>query len=125
MNSNLNPTKCPFCLEEIKAGALKCKHCGSTIVDSSQLHNSTLQKENGTLWLPLPSMIIGIICFMALLDDSDWDADTFVGAVAMAIASLTLGIISLSVQKLGKGMAITGIVLSSIALLAIIGLALE
>ena len=106
-------------------GALKCKHCGSTIVDVAQLPSNSKPQVDGTLWLPLPSMIIGIICFMALLDDSDWDADTFVGVVVMAIASLTLGIISLNVQKLGKGMAITGIVLSSIALLAIIGLALE
>ena len=27
---------CPFCKEEIKDGALKCKHCGSMLTDASQ-----------------------------------------------------------------------------------------
>ena len=121
----METTRCPFCREEIKAGAIKCKHCGSTIVDVSQMQNRTEKKKDGTLWLPLPSMIIGIICFLALLDDSEWDTDTFVGLFIMAIISFILGIISVNTQKTGKGMAITGIVLSSIALLAGIGLAIE
>ena len=121
----METTRCPFCREEINVGAIKCKHCGSTIVDVSQMQDSVKQKKDGTLWLPLPSMIIGIMCFLALLDDSEWDTDTFVGLFIMAITSFILGVISVNTQKTGKGMAITGIVLSSIALLAGIGLAIE
>jgi hypothetical protein len=118
-------TRCPFCREEIKAGAIKCKHCSSMIVDVSQVQNRPEPKKEGTLWLPLPSMIIGILCFITLLDDSEWDIDTFAGFFTMATTSFILGVISVNTQKTGKGMAITGIVLSSISLLAGIGLAID
>jgi len=89
------------------------------------MQNRPEQKKEGTLWLPLPSMIIGILCFLALLDDSEWDTDTFVGLFIMAITSFILGVISVNTQKTGKGIAITGIVLSSLSLLAGIGLAID
>jgi hypothetical protein len=30
--------KCPECLEEVAAGARKCKHCGSSIPVTASLH---------------------------------------------------------------------------------------
>ena len=83
------------------------------------------ENKDGTLWLPLPSMIIGILCVLALFDESEWDSDTLVGLFIMGITSLVLGIVSLNTQKAGKGMAIAGIVLSSIFLLTGVGLLLE
>ncbi|MDY0250057.1 MAG: DUF4190 domain-containing protein [Pseudomonas sp.] len=116
---------CPFCQEDIKVGAIKCKHCGSMLVDIS--HGQTLNgpKETGTLWLPVPSMVIGIICLLALFDDSGWDVDMLTGLFFMGIVSLVLGIVSVAIQQAGKGMAIAGIVLSSLSLLAGIGLLIE
>lgn len=120
----METTQCPFCREEIKPKAVKCKHCGSMIVDVSQMGNRTDQK-NGTLWLPLPSMIIGILGGLALFDDSEWDRDALLGLYIIATTSFILGVISINTQKSGKRMAIAGIVLSSIILFTLIGTVLK
>lgn len=79
-------------------------------------------KDEGTYWLPIPSLVLGIVCMLALFDDSGWDNDTIVGMLLFAVTSLVLGIVSVSKQEKGKGMAIAGIVLSSISLLALLGM---
>lgn len=85
--------------------------------------NSSDKSENeGSYWLPIPSMILGIISILACLDESAWDSDTITGTAVFAIAGLVLGIVSISNQEKGKGMAIAGIILSSIAILVLIGL---
>lgn len=78
--------------------------------------------RSGSYWLPVPSMIFGLLALLACLDDSGFDLDTITGLATFSIASLTLGIISISNQRKGKGMAITGIITSSIAILFLIGL---
>lgn len=120
----METTTCPFCREDIKVGALKCKHCGTNLTSVPAGYDGNVKKE-GTLWLPLPSMIIGIIATLALFDDSEWDIDVLIGLFVMGITGLVLGIVSLNTQKAGKGMAIAGVVLSSIVLLAGVGLLAE
>ena len=34
MDNNQQTRKCPFCAEEIKTEAIKCKHCGSNVSDN-------------------------------------------------------------------------------------------
>lgn len=34
-------TQCPFCKEEVKEGAVKCKHCGSQLAPSAPSHGGT------------------------------------------------------------------------------------
>jgi len=77
--------------------------------------------EKGTYWLPIPSMVIGILALLTLFDDSPTDHDTMLGMILIAIIGLVLGIISLNKQRKGKGMAIAGIVLSVIAILGWVG----
>lgn len=90
-------------------------------VRESSNSNNKLENE-GSYWLPIPSMILGIISILACFDESSWDSDTITGLAVFAIAGLVLGIVSISNQEKGKGMAITGITLSSIAILVLIGL---
>lgn len=121
----MDETKCPFCREDIKEGAIKCKHCGSALVDVSSMTNQAIQKKEGTLWLPIPSLVIGIIGCLAMLDDSYWTYDELMGAIFFTFVGIILGTVSLSIQKTGKGMAIAGVVLSSLSTLFLIGMLLE
>jgi hypothetical protein len=84
-------------------------------------HVPTTAEAKGTYGLPIPSMVIGIIAALSLFDDSKWDSDQINGGTVICIAGLVLGIVSLCRQRKGKGMAITGVVLSAIGLLAVIG----
>lgn len=63
----------------------------------------------------------GIIGLLATFDDSEWTIDEEIGLYFFIFMSLLLGIISVSIQKEGKGMAISGIVLSTLAALVILG----
>lgn len=116
---------CPFCKEDIKEGAIKCKHCGSALVDVSSMVGQAKPKKEGTLWLPIPSLVIGIIGCLAMFDDSYWTFDEIVGALLFACAGIVLGAVSLSIQKVGKGMAIAGVVLSSLSSVMLVGMLLE
>jgi len=93
------------------------------LLDSLSSCNKITNNEidNGTYWLPVPSMILGIFVMLACFDESNWDNDTIVGAYLFIILSLILGIISVSIQKEGKGMAIAGITLSILSALIVIG----
>jgi len=93
------------------------------LLDSLNSCNNIPAKEDrdGTYWLPIPSMILGIFVMLACFDGGKWDKNTFVGAFFFIILSFTLGIVSIYTQKKGRGMAITGITLSVIAGLIIIG----
>ena len=66
-------------------------------------------------------MILGIISALALFDDSQWDNDTIAGAGILSAVGLVLGAVSLNKQKTGKGMAISGVVLSVMVLLVSTG----
>ncbi|EKD97938.1 MAG: hypothetical protein ACD_23C00666G0004 [uncultured bacterium] len=110
---------CRCCGKEIHETALSCPHCGgvqhSTVISATQL-------PDGVLWVPITSLVLGIICVIAFFDDSQWDKDTIVGLGSLSVAGFILGVISLNKQKTGKSMAIAGVVLSSIALLALVGM---
>lgn len=107
---------CPFCKEEIKEGATVCKHCGS---------NLKLKSKEGSLWVSILSLILSLISILAFFDESEWDKDMYVGLFTFSVSGLFLGILAITQKLNGKNIAIAGIVLSSIALLLMIGLVLE
>lgn len=113
---------CRCCGKEIHETALSCPHCGgvqnSTVISVAQL-------PDGAFWVPITSMVLGIICALALFDDSQWDRDTILGLSISSVTGFIFGVISLNKQKTGKGMAITGVILSSISLLALAGMLSE
>ena len=41
MNTESNSRDCPYCKEEIKAEAIKCKHCGSSVAPERPSHGGT------------------------------------------------------------------------------------
>lgn len=46
-NQNIDEVKCPYCAENIKAKAKKCKHCGE-ILDSQLRELSFLRKQQAS-----------------------------------------------------------------------------
>ena len=73
--------------------------------------------------MPITSLVLGIVCMLAFFDDSGWDKDTIIGIGIFATTGIVLGAVSLNKQKRGKGMAISGVVLSVIAILCLVGMA--
>lgn len=105
---------CRGCGKEIHESAPSCPSCGA-------VQAIPANRKDGSLWMPITSMVLGIICALALFDDSALDNETILGLFMFAGASIGLGAYSISTQKAGKGMAIAGLVLSVIALLALLG----
>ena len=103
---------CRGCGKNIHESAKTCPFCGA-------VQHATINPANvdGTLWMSITSLIFGVLCALALLDDSVWDKDTILGLGIFSVASIVLGVISISKQKRGKGMAVAGIILSSLAFL--------
>lgn len=108
---------CRGCGREIHETAMSCPHCGAIQLAATKFP----QSQFGTLWLPVPSLVLGIISFLAQLDESSWDKDTYVGIIAFIVTAIVLGGFGIATQARGRGMSIAGIVLGVIALLAVIG----
>lgn len=113
---------CRGCSKEIHETAPTCPHCGSTQNTRPTLVTST---GNEALSMSIISLILGIFCTLTLLDDSQWDGDTILGLAIFSLIGLFLGSLSIANHNSGKGMAVTGIILSSLSLLAAVGLAIN
>lgn len=110
---------CRYCGREMHETASACPQCGA--VQQSETPRGA-SASSDSAWMAIVGMILGIVCVVSLFDDSRWDRDTVMGLGLFAVTGLTLGCISISKQRRGKRMSIAGIVLSSLALLAFIGM---
>jgi len=50
---------CPFCKEEIKDGALKCKYCGSMLADASQTTRAVSTSGKNKIAAGLFAILLG------------------------------------------------------------------
>jgi len=69
---DLNTTKCPYCAEEIKGEAKKCKHCGEW------LNKNEEPEKSSTL-----TVVFGIVTFIAF---------AFIGFLMWGWTGLVIGI---------------------------------
>ncbi|MFT4178754.1 MAG: DUF4190 domain-containing protein [Thermomonas sp.] len=108
---------CAGCGKPLHDTAPMCPQCGKPQgqVVSMQPANPITSAE--PLWAAISSLVLGVLCVLALLDDSDWDDSVFVGLVMFSITGLVLGVVSLNISSRGKEMAVAGIALSAIGLL--------
>jgi hypothetical protein len=96
--------------------ALTCPYCGGVQNPKQQNNNNKL------IWMPIVSLVFGIISFLALFDNSAWGEDEILGLGIFSVVGVVLGIASIANQAAGKGMAIAGLAMSIIALLVLIGM---
>lgn len=106
---------CRGCGKEIHETAPTCPHCGA-VQRLSDAHT-----DDGTIWVPTISLVLGVASFLAACSDGRWDEDTMWGLAFFSCGGLLFGALSLAKQKTGRGVAIGGVVLSSLALLALLG----
>ena len=114
---------CRGCGKEIHETAPTCPHCGCPQILQATTNGPQKQAIIGeSKWMGITSMVIGIFCVLMLFADSKWDNDEITGLAMLSITGLVFGIISLAKKRCAKGMAIAGIVLASIGILAAIGM---
>ncbi len=60
---NENTKKCPFCTEEIKKDAIKCRHCGEFIKSEISKNFNTLKKKKTIpiIWIIVVLTIVGFL----------------------------------------------------------------
>jgi hypothetical protein len=74
-------------------------------------------RERAHISISIISIVTGVLGFISLFDDGEWDQDQVVGVVILfAIPPIVLGVISIMKNAHGKGMGIAGLVLGIITL---------
>lgn len=116
-----NMVFCRGCGTTIHESASACPKCGA--VQKAGEAASTAAK--GTLWPSIVSLVLGVLVLLSLLDDSEWDADVILGLVMFSIGGIVTGAVAINKRFEGRGMAIAGVVMSSIGLLCLIGLMVD
>mgnify|MGYP000884203342 CR=1 FL=1 len=120
---------CGHCYATIHAAAELCPRCGTR--QMPWIMPPPRQAVEGTLWLPVPALVVAIVTFVLLLYDFNTVAwhdlhnpktiDELLALGWLAVLAATLGIVSLVTQKRGQGMAIAAIVIVSLSVLLVIG----
>lgn len=108
---------CRGCGKQLHETALTCPGCGAPQTDES----TTKTREDGPLWRPILTLVIGILAVCPFVDGPRLDHDTTVGVAMFGVGDLIFGGWTLSQQKHGRWLAIGGVALSVIALLALLG----
>lgn len=108
---------CRGCGTTLHETAPACPHCGAP-------QNLPSANTPGTLWLPVPALVVGILALLAaigLADSELIDQDEYIGTLLFAGIAIALGTVGTYQQKKGRGMSIAGLVLGGIALLIALG----
>ena len=109
---------CRGCGKSIHESAVSCPHCGATQAASV---TSVTSAGNPSIWMAVTSLVLGILCALVAVVEGEWTPSDVVLELIFGIAGLVFGVVSLSTRRAGKGMAITGVVLTSLSLLILLG----
>lgn len=109
---------CRGCGREIHETALSCPHCGGQQAVSAVPVAST---GNQAVWMAVTSLVLGIFGLLIAVSEGIWTPADVVLELIFDLSGLAFGVISLSKQMAGKGIAITGVVLNALSLLILVG----
>lgn len=105
---------CMHCAAVIHETATCCRKCGGVQKTHAEAP-ATASTNTGQLWMPITSLVTGILGACTLFADSTWDEDEIAGVLMLFVApSVVVGAIALARDKAGKGMAVVGLVLGAI-----------
>ena len=79
---------CTGCGKQIHETAPACPHCGKPQLAVASLHRDMSDTKAGSTWVGVASLIVGIVCVLAMFDDSSWDCDTVAGLAMFSIIGL-------------------------------------
>ena len=113
-------TYCTGCGHQIHETAPACPQCGA-VQPAAKLTVQAGKKAQGTLWLPVPALVCGLIPVLALSDPHGSTHEQVLGMVMFAVAAIALAGVGLARQERGRGMSIVALVLGVIGLLGAIG----
>ena len=92
-------------MEEIEEAAIRCDHCNSQLIlstSSTEVRVPFSIEKRGSLWLPVLSLVLGILGLVLLFRPSDWAQETIYGSLFLASLALVLGIISIVKKQLAE-----------------------
>jgi hypothetical protein len=106
---------CRGCGQTIHESAPNCPHCGATQAAPPP------PAPYGTLWRPVPALVCGIVAVLGAFGADVTDRDAVAGVGLFGAIAAVLAAISLARQPRGRGMAIAGLILGIVAVLAAVG----
>lgn len=119
---------CTGCGHQIHETALACTQCGAVQHAGVLLqqqhrhhHNDNNNTASGTLWLPVPALVCGVVSALSLLNPDPWTQDEVAGVCLFATVAIVLGSVGLARQKRGHGLSIAAVVLGALGLLGALG----
>ena len=110
---------CRQCGHAIHEEAPACPQCGAVQEMAKGLPEAA---PDEAVWLPVTSLVIGIIGALSLFDENEWSRKTALLVGLIGVLAFTAGVFAINRQKAGRGMAIAGVVLGSLTMLCVLGL---
>ena len=114
-------TFCIGCGHQIHETAISCPQCGAVNQAGVAAQRRAATASDGTLWLPVPALVCGLLAALTLFSPDPWTQDEALGVCLFAAIAIVLGGVGLARQKRGHGMSIAGIALGAIGLLGALG----
>lgn len=106
--------ECPFCGELVLAKAKKCKHCGETL--DVVLRSGEPRAAGASVGMAVAGMVLGILALVfGFIPCFGWVFGILLGILGTIFSGVGLG--QASKAGHGKGMAVTGLVLSILAII--------
>ena len=104
--------KCPFCAEQVRWDAVKCKHCGSSLPAQPALTPEDLQKQQANVSGPPSTAIWSLVLSIVSL---------FCGGFVFGIPGVICGHLALSnirknLRPEGRGIAVAGLTIGYVSM---------